>query len=364
VKAILHDPKRFSSVSNTDPVEDLVPAARAILEQGPYKHALASSLISTDPPQHTRLRASLTRTFSAQRLARYEPLVRRCASQLIDQFHNQGQVDVVERFNYPFPLLVIFNLIGVPETDLEQVHAWCNAWSTLNFSRPSAEHQVAYAHSAVAFQRYMDALIEQRRTTPQNDLISDLLTAIADGEAHLSQEELFAQIFLLILAGHETTASFLGNCLLYLLRHSSLWQHLLDDPKVISGVVEELLRIDGSVLGLFRTTTETVEIGGISLSAGERVMILYGSANHDETQFPDPEAFLLQRPNQTRHMGLGSGIHFCLGAPLARMESRIALELLSSRFPNLRLVPDQALNYKPNTSGRSLARLLIEWDTQ
>jgi cytochrome P450 len=361
IKTILHDPRRFSSFGILETVADYAPATQAILE--PYKHSLTNGIVNVDPPQHTRFRASLTKTFSARGVAKYEPLVRWLANQLIDQFIGDGRIDLFERFNYPFPALVIFNLIGVPEADLEQVQAWCKDWTELLFSQLPPERQVECAHSAVAYQRYIDALIEQRRSAPQNDFTSDLIAAMNNGEAHLSQEELFSQIVGLVFAGNDTTASFLGNCLYRALNDRSLWQYISDDPKLIPSVVEETMRIDGAAFGFFRTTTEVVEIGSVTLPKDARVIMLWGSANHDETWFPDPEAFNLQRQNLSQHLGFGAGIHFCLGAPLVRMEARIALELLSTRLPSLRLIPDQELSYKSSLVVRGLTQLLVEWDS-
>jgi cytochrome P450 len=360
IKAILHDPQRFSSVGNLEAVADYTPATQAILATN--QSILTHDMVNVDPPRHTRIRASLTKAFSARQIARYEPLVRQLANRLLDQFSGAGQVDIVQRFNYPFPALVIFHLVGVPEADLEQVLAWCCDWLELLYAKLPPGRQIECAHSAVACTRYIEALIEQRRAASQNDLISELIIATDSGEAHLSQKELLAQVVDLILAGNENTYGFLGNCLQHVLRDRSHWQSICEHPELIQSIVEETLRFNGTALASFRATTETVELGGVTLPRGARVIVLLSSANHDEAQFPDPEVFNPQRQNLGRHMGLGSGVHFCLGAPLARLEARVALEALSTRLPSLRLVPNQELSYKRSVPLRALSQLLVEWD--
>ncbi len=346
VKAILHDPQRFSAVGNLETVADYTPAALAILDTS--KSILTHSAVNVDPPRHTRIRASLNKAFSARQIARYEPLVRQLADRLIDQFSSEGQVDIVQRFNYPFPALVIFHLMGVPEADMEQVLAWCCDWLELLYSKLPPERQIECAHSAVAYARYIEALIEQRRAAPQDDLTSDLI--------------LLAQVVDLILAGNENTYGLLGNCLQHVLRDRSHWQTIREHPELIQSIVEETLRFNGTALSSFRTTTETVKLGGVTLPKGVHVIVLLSSANHDEAQFSDPEVFDPHRQNLGRHMGFGNGNHFCLGAPLARLEARVALEALSTRLPSLRLVPNQELSYKRSVPLRVLSQLLVEWD--
>lgn len=355
IKAVLHDPKHFSSVGALETVVNYVPVAQAIIG-----NFLAHATV--DPPDHTRIRAGFNKAFAAQRVARYEPLVRQLTNRLIDQFMNDGRADLVECFNYPLPALVIFRVMGVPEVDLKEVQGWCLDWIELLFSQPSPERQIECTHSAAAYLDYIGALIKQRRASRQDDLISDLVMTVDSGETHLSQEELITWISGLVMAGQESTAGLLGNSLYHTLRDRSLWQTICENPKLIPNVVEETLRFDGSAITFFRRTRKPIELGGVTLPEGARVIVLLSSASHDETQFPDPEVFNLERPNLKLHMGFGSGIHFCLGAPLARMEARVALELLSTRLPSLRLVSDQELNYKPNIAVRSLARLLVEWD--
>jgi len=361
IKAILHDPQRFSSAGTLDTLADYTPAALAILATS--HSILMHDIVNVDPPRHTRIRASLAKAFSARQTASYEPLVRQIAHRLIDQFSSAGQVDIVQRFNSPFPALVIFHLLGVPEADLEQVLAWCGDWLELLYAKLLPERQLACAHSAVACTCYIEALIEQRRATPREDLISELVRGTDSGETHLSQEELLAQLIDLMLAGNENTCGFLGNCLQHVLGDRSSWRSIGEHPERIHSIVEETLRFNGTALASFRVTTEPVELGGVNLPKGARVIALLSSANHDETQFPKPEVFNPQRHNLGRHLGLGSGIHFCLGAPLARLEVRVALEALSTRLPSLHLVPNQQLSYQRSVPFlHALSQLLVEWD--
>ncbi|HEY0733271.1 MAG TPA: cytochrome P450 [Herpetosiphonaceae bacterium] len=358
--AILRDPQRFSSAGMIEGVVRYTPEVQAVLRTGmPF---LVNSLANIDPPQHTRIRASVGKAFAARRINTFEPRIRQAVDRLIDQFIDHGHADLVEEFNYPFPALVIFDLIGVPEADLAQVRGWSSDVVELLFSPLSPERQLACAHSAIAYQRYVTALIEQRRAAPRDDLTSDLIRAIDAGEAHLSLEELVELLFDLVLAGHETTANLLGTCMAQLLGDSNVWRDIQAHPERIPNVVEEAVRFNGPALGFFRKTTESVVMSGVTLPEGARVFVLFSAANHDPAAFADPDTFQPQR-EAGRHLGFGQGIHFCLGAPLARLEMRIALETLSSRLPSLRLAPDQTLRYRPSLTIRGLERLLVVWDT-
>ena len=359
VSAALRDWQRFSSAGAFSSAIQFAPETTAILSQG--IPLLAHALINNDPPRHTRIRASVNKVFSARRVASFEPRIRAIVNRMIDQFIAEGHADLVERFNYPFPAVVIFDIIGVPEADLRQVKDWCAATLDLLVTPMPVERQVECARSALAYQRYIADLIEQRRAAPRDDLASDLVKAIDAGEVDLSMDELVELLFDLVVAGHETTANLLGNSLLQLLPDRGLWRAIGQDQQLLRNAIEEAIRFEGPAIGFFRITAEDVELSGTTVPKGSPVFLLYGAANHDAAQFPNPHTFDPQRENAARHLGFGAGVHFCLGAPLARLEMRIALEALSARMPGLRLAGGQQLAYRPNISVRGLQRLLVEW---
>ncbi len=216
------------------------------------------------------------------------------------------------------------------------------------------------AKGLVAFQHYIAELIEERRKEPQVDAISEMVHSQVPGAEPLSMNELVSALCGLVMAGHKTTVDLIGNGLALLLNPVSRWQKLCMHPELISTTIEEIMRYDCPVQALSRTTTCEVTVGGVTLPAGTQVLLVFGSANRDEIQFPQAESFDMQRtPN--RHLGFGYGIHFCVGAPLARLESRVAFEILAQRIPNMRLSPHQQLAHFPILAFRGYQRLEVEW---
>jgi cytochrome P450 len=210
--------------------------------------------------------------------------------------------------------------------------------------------------------RYVFDLAERRHREPGNDLASDLVRAVEAGEAPLSAVEVAAMLVVLIMAGFETTVRLLGSCLNALLTERRHWQMILDDPARIPAIVEETLRFAGSAMSTFRRATEDVELLGVTVPNAALVQVLMASANHDEAVFPDADAFDPDRTAPAGHLAFGQGPHFCIGAPLARLETRVALEQLSRRLPSLRLVPGQPVRYRPGMLIRGPEELTVEWD--
>lgn len=357
ISQILKDTRRFSS-SGAVGVE-LVPEAQEVLKAG--FPVLAHSIVNLDPPRHDRLRSNVNKAFTPQRVASLEPRIRGFANRLIDRFIADGCADIVTQFAHQLPMLVICDFIGVPEEDMERVKRWTEGWVQLVAMIQTPEEQVACAREQVAYQQYVVALLDRHRAHPQNNFTSDLLATIESGETDLQLPELVELINNLIIGGHETTINLIGNCVYHLLAQRERWQGIVDAPQLIRNVVEETLRFDGSVIGVFRRVTEDVTLGGVTIPANSRLWVAVSSANRDEVLFDAPDMFNPQRPHLPRHLGFGHGIHFCLGAPLARLELTTALDVLRSRMPSLRLVADQSLTYRP-TLTRCLSQLLVEWD--
>ncbi len=293
---------------------------------------LDASLISIDPPRHRQLRALVTQAFTPRSVARLSERITAIATGLLDEVAAQRSMDFIDDFAYPLPMLVIAELLGVPQQDRARFKVWSDAViGAGSMGGSSRAEMIAY------FRRIM----EQRLRDPQDDLISALLAAEVDGQ-RLTEQELLGFCILLLVAGNETTTHLLGNALLCFDDYPEALEELRADPALIPEAIEEVLRYRSPVQMMFRQAVADVELSGQRLHPGQWVVAQIGSANRDEAQFPDPDRFDMRRsPN--RHLAFGHGIHFCLGAPLARLEAKIALTLLLERFREIRLDHDAAL---------------------
>ena len=241
---------------------------------------------------------------------------------------------------------------------------WADDWMVLLLQQLSPQRQAEDVGRLRDAERYWIELIEARTAEPADDLVSDMVRANLDDPDPVAVPMLVNACLTFVLAGHETTTNLLGNCMYRLLSQPDQWQLVLDDPANAAKAVEETLRADSSVQALMRTTTEPVEVGGVQLPKGARVALLYASANHDEAYFHDAARFDLSRQTAKGHIAFGHGIHHCVGAPLARLESRIAVELLASRLPGLRLSPGYEPEYGVNPIHRGLRELPLNWNTR
>ncbi len=367
VLGILRDPERFSSRHLfRQPVEP-TPEAMAELAQVPPEVRL---LVTEDPPSHGRTRALVSKAFSPQRVARMEARTYAIAHELIDAFVNDGQaddgqaddgqVDLMDGYTYPLPVRVLLEFVGLAATDADFLRQWCVEHMLLAVPGISAEQQLKSARAEVAFSRYADALIAKRRQHPHEDLLSALIHTRVEGERPLDDVELNTLLQQLLFAGHETTTNLLNSTLHTLLGNRALWQAICTDPALIPNAVEEGLRHDAAVPGMFRTATQDVEISGVSIPANAKLFLSFAAANRDEHVFTDADVFDLHRPNADKHFSLGQGIHYCVGAKLARMEARIAIEVLAERLPDMRLV-DTEPSYLPSLINRAMLHLPATW---
>ncbi|HUM17578.1 MAG TPA: cytochrome P450 [Candidatus Nitrosotalea sp.] len=303
---------------------------------------LGLSMLDRDPPDHTRLRGLVSKAFTPKALESLRPHIQQIVTGLLDKVEGHGEMDLIEEFAYPLPVIVICEMLGVPVRDHERFKQW-----GLDIARgldaimlpPDSEVGKRSVTGRRALAEYFRELIAERRAAPRDDMLSALIAAEEAGDK-LNEEELLATCILLLVAGHETTVNLIGNGTLALLRHPAELRRLRDDPGIIGAAVEELLRFDGPVQRTARIPSEDVTIGGRTIPKGEMVMPFLGAADRDPAQFPDPDRLDLTRADN-RHIAFGMGIHFCLGAPLARMEGQIAINMLLKRLPKLALATDK-----------------------
>lgn len=306
---------------------------RAAHDVATFSNAVAEAqlflpmMIYMDPPRHPALRALLSKAFTPRRIAGLEPRIRSVVTALIDSFIGLGRCEFVHDFATLLPSIVVGELIGVPATHLEEFRYW-----TERFLTGTADEN---REAAAQIYRVFTGLLQARRAVPADDLMSALIQAEIDG-THLTDEELLGFCFLLILGGNDTTTSLLGNGIELLARHPDQRARLIADPSLVPAAIEEMLRIAAPTQALPRTATRDVLLHGQTIPAGSRVMLVYGAANLDEREFPDPDRFQIDRPI-ARHLAFGHGAHFCLGAPLARLEARVAFEELLRRLPDYEL---------------------------
>jgi cytochrome P450 len=316
-----------------------------VLAEGLPGREFARHMLAVDPPDHTRLRRLVSAAFSLRRVEKLEPAVCAIVDDLLDRIAELGpdtRVDLVSAFAFPLPFTVICELLGVPEEDRTTFGQCLTAMSSPTLTPEQYERAKQASDAVVALLR---GLVETKRQHPGDDLVTGLIRA-RDGDECLDEQELLASILQLIIAGYDTTASLIGNGVVALLRHPDQLAALQSDRDAFPSAVEELLRYDAPVPhATFRYARENVDVDGITIPAGEQVIISLASANRDPERFSDPDGLDVHRSDQ-RHIAFGHGIHFCLGAPLARMEGRLALGTLFRRFPELRLaVPVEQLHW-------------------
>lgn len=311
---------------------------RERLGDGPAHGIVTKWMLFRDPPDHTRLRTLVNKAFTPRAIENLRPRVQAIVDELLDAVQHDGGMDLMAAFAYPLPVLVICEMLGVPAKDREVFKNWSGDLARILDPILTPEI-VERGHALMAdMASYFRDLIAHLRKHPQGNLLDAMIAAEEAGD-RLTEEELLANCILLFGAGHETTVNLIGNGMLALLRHPDQAEKLRQDPTLIESAVEECLRYDSPVQMTGREVKEAMELGGRRLQAGERVFTLLGSANRDPAQFPDAECFDITR-KENRHLAFGHGIHFCLGASLARLEGHLAIGTLVRRLPGLTLATD------------------------
>jgi cytochrome P450 len=340
------------------------------------------SLVNADPPTHTRFRNNFQRAFTPRKVALLEPQIRELTHQLLAELREHKRLEVIKSFCDQLPLLTICRLMGVPDAEAPNIKRWSTDYIRAQMPGWTPEEQLHIAQSIQEYYAYLLELVRHyerqlsegatgenltsKNLTSENltseNLISTALEARLTGEDVLSNEEIAGLCCNLIFAGHETTAALLANTLQSVLGQREMWDYFCKHPERSSAAVDELVRHGGPAYGLYRRTTRETTLGAITIPEGALVFISYFAANHDPAQFPEPQQLDFRRENAANHFTLGHGIHYCIGAPLAKLEVRLVLEELARTYPSLRLEPNQTLMPIPSYLIRSVQEMVLEID--
>jgi cytochrome P450 PksS len=353
VVAVLKDERFIKNPANAQSPEQYAKQiwARKILK------SVRRNLVNQDPPVHTRLRALVSKAFAPPLIEQMRPRVEQLTNELLDTVQSRDEIDLIRDYALPLPTTIIAEMLGIPAGDRHRFHRQSNAIMSAAASTWRLLNSVPHGLLLI---RYIRKFIRKRRAEPRDDLISALIQAEEAGN-RLSGDELVSTVILLLVAGHETTVNLIGNGVLALLEHPEQLAKLRNDPSLIKPAVEELLRFTNPVdMATERYPREDVTIRGVTIPRGEMVYVVLSSANRDERQFPNPDQLDITRePN--KHLALGLGTHFCLGAPLARLEGQIAINTLLRRLPDLRLaVAPSRLRWRPGLLLRGLEALPVK----
>jgi cytochrome P450 len=344
---------RYADVEAAARATDVFSSAQGI---GPERAPVAM-MIAKDPPDHSRLRKLVSKAFTPKMVEQLAPRIQEIVDELLDAALPRGAFDLVQDFAYPLPVIMIAEMLGVEPERREEFKRWSDAAIHVTAGGAQYGDMATYMQSWQEFKAYFSQIIEERRRSPRNDLVSALVQAQDERDA-LTLNEILNFCFLLLVAGNETTTNLITNGALALYTHEEQRLKLRGQPQLIQNAIEEILRYDGPIQGVFRTTTRDVEVRGTTIAAQSKVLLLWAAANRDPEVFPDPDRFDIERtPNE--HMAFGRGIHFCLGAPLARLEARIATQTILRRTKVTRPDPDGVPKRVDNALFRGLKRFPV-----
>ncbi len=371
VVPILRDVATFSNRFDTagvPPSAELVERLRAVQATG---WPQVPTMLTIDPPQHTRYRLTVAPYFKPQQMAALRPAVEAIVDRLIDSWIDEGRIEFMRRFGIPLPIEAIAHVLNVPTERMDDFKRWSDDSIAGIGAAISDDRRVEAQRGIVEFQHYFAAEIDKRRVEPQDDLLTEIVRATVpvdmeagpeSGTRNLDTAEMLSIVQQLLVAGNETTTKALTEAMRLLAEHPGHWRALQADPAGMAvATVEEVLRMATPTQGMFRVVTRDTEIDGVPVPKGARLIVMYSAANRDPSVFPDPDAFDPTRDNLKEHLAFGKGIHFCLGAPLSRLKMQVALEKLATRLGDLRLAEGTPLEYEPSFVLRGLKRLDIEF---
>lgn len=363
IKAIFDDWKTFSSENAQKPMRPMCDAARQVMKDGGF--SAYSGLTARVPPDHTRIRKIAQGCFGPRRFKAIAPQIEEIVARHLDDLEEAGRaggpVDFWQIVAHPVPAYVLFTLMGIPDEDVPRIKKYGESRSRMTSSDLTDEEQVPVAHDMVAYWQYIHDLLDMRRAEPGDDFPSDLLRLQAEG-AEISDEEIAGVLYSTLFAGHETTSTFMGNYVIEALRNRDAWEAIKADHSLIPNAIEEMLRFAPSVVGWRRKARHATQLGGVDLPEGAEILMLTGSANRDETTFPEGERLDISRENARTHLSFGYGIHYCLGFHLAKMEGQALVRQLAERFPDMRLAEDFVPEYNRNITFRVPKSVMVEWE--
>ena len=329
-----------------------------IMKEG---YPTVNTMLTADPPEHKRFRSLVNKAFTPRRVDRIEGEIQKLADELIDAFIGEGRCRVISQFCVPLTLTVIADQLGVPRSDLPQFRRWTEGFVAQLGGMASGDAEIEAARLIVEYQHYFAERLAEARSAPRDDIISDLVRARIEGERPLDTSESLSIIQQLLVAGHETTASAIAAGLVLLIEHPDQMALVREDPSLIPNMIEEVTRLATPTQNMWRVATRDCKLGDFQVSKGDFIFVRYAAANRDPAHFPDPDRFDVRRENASEHLAYGHGIHFCIGAMLARKEMLIAFRTLLSRLDDLQLAPNQTLTHKPNMLLRGLSDFELEF---
>ncbi|MGE3247337.1 MAG: cytochrome P450 [Beijerinckiaceae bacterium] len=360
IVGVFQDPETFSARLARHPVTPICPAAAQVRDE--LKIGIEPSLVDEGPETHRKHRKIFGDAFTPRRVNELEPRIREITTRYIDRFIAKGRAEIVGEMLYELPALVIFLFLGAPDDDALMVKQLGSTRAVVNWGRPSEAEQIAMMRDMAHHWDFTVRLVDAAFENPGDNYLGDLVRMHRNDPSLFTKNYLCNVMFLMQFAGHETTTQASANGLKMLLENRDQWDALCADPMLVANAVEEILRMDSSIFAWRRLATRDVVIHGQEIKAGDKILVMLGSGNRDDAMFPDGERFDATRRNARRNLAFGHGAHFCMGAPLARLEMKVIFEELTKRLPNMRLVPGQNFRYIPTLTFRGVQNLQVEWD--
>lgn len=358
IEMVLLDPVSYSSRNATARVFTLSEPAQRVLEEGGFR--ALPTMVNSDSPTHERLRKVNMRALSPRRIAAMRPVVLAATERLVEAMLAKEQFDLVSDLSFPLPALTIFELLGFPSDDAEMLKGWSKDRVVFLWGCPSVEDELEFATNMVRYWKYCEAFVASRRHALKDDYTSSLWQLHAADPDAVTPDEIRSIVYGLSFSGHETTTNLITNAVRRLMENREAWKALCADRSLVKNAVEECLRYDTSIISWRRRTNCDVEIAGVAIPADSNLLLLLGAANRDPQRFHDPERFDIHRADAARHFAFGRGIHSCMGASLARMETTIVLDILTQRAPDLQLASAGPYRFSANLSFRGPSELWLQ----